>query len=204
MPNKRRGNKKGRPNGGRRSGQAMIALSMSDMNERQLAVRKDRVSLRGKVYSVVNTTVGIGVSPLLPAALGERVTALSNLFARWRILKLVIRNFPTSTSTGTEAFGLIDDDSAEGGSAPLPADISQVVALRCSVSGLSTVNPSELQWNPIDPTKWYYTHQGGAASDPRWVVPASLAVAAATTVSAGFAFIIYFTIEFEGAYAPTD
>jgi len=178
----------------------MLALSLSDASERQLATRGDRVVLRGKNLATVLLTVTIGVAPLTPASFGDRVLKMAQLFSRWRIVKLIIKNSPTPSGvTGNFGYGVIDDDSAEGGSAPLPTTLSEIIELRCSNALLSVTNPNELQWNPIDPQKWYYTQAGGASSDPRLYSPCSVAVSAAGSATS-VSFIYYYTIEMEGAY----
>jgi len=198
MPNKRRTNAR---KGKRVSGPRVVtALTQSDTAERALAVRGDRVTVKGKNLATVLITGTIGTALLFPASFGDRVAKLSALFSRWRIVKLIVKNAPVSGTAGfPAAYGLIDDDSTEGGSAPLPTTQAEIVELRCSNTLLSTTMPGELAWKPVDPQKWYYTQAGGASSDPRLYAPASIAVAAITG-STSVSFVYYFTIEMEGAF----
>jgi hypothetical protein len=176
---------------------------MQDMRERQLAVRSDRITMSGKV--IVTVAAGTsGTQVFSPAALGDRIFKVASIFARWRIVKLIIVSGPVST-TGAFSFGVVDDNSSEGGSAPLPTTVNEVVELRCSKFPLSSVNPNEIEWKPVDPQKWYYTSPGGGTgSDNRFVYPSTLAYAATSAPSAAVSFGVYYTTEFEGAFDNTS
>jgi hypothetical protein len=157
--------------------------------------------MSGKTF-VTTTALGtlIGAAVLSPSAFGNRVAVASGIFARWRIVKLIIKtpSDPAATPLYT-AIGVSDDDGAEGGSVPAPTTAQEIVELRCSIANFSQVNPSEFVWTPVDKSRWYYTQQGGSSADNRFVIPGTLFVSSST---AGFVVncLVYYTIEFEGGF----
>jgi hypothetical protein len=175
-------------------------MNQADARERQLAVRSDRISISGKVFfSVTSATAGVTTFPMNPTFFGDRVTRHATLYSRWRILKVIIQNGPAVG--GLIALGVVDDYTSEGGAAPSPSTISEVVQLRCSRANISTVNPSEFDWKPLDRDKLYYTQNGAATapSDLRLTTPGTFAVGATAAITS-LSIVVYYTIEFEGAY----
>jgi len=201
----KRGDRRARQNKNSGSARATIALSQSDMRERQLASRSDRVSIRGKAFFTSADLTAATYNPLNPAFFGDRVLKHAALYARWRIIKLVLQNGPTNVTSSTatfQAYGIVDDYTAEGGSVPLPTSIAEVVELRCARTNLSSVNPSEIEWKPLDPSKLYYSQSGAAATpaDPRFAIPGTLVVISNNATAPSLSFVVYYTIEFEGAF----
>jgi len=202
-PSKQRSGVNRRASQNKRSGsaRATIALTQYDMRERQLAERSDKIIMSGKTITgitAVGTSPVVGTLPLNPASFGNRIQVCGLIFARFRITKLIVVANPGGTLA---AFGVVDDYTAEGGSAPLPVTLEEVAEVRCSKTSLSTVNPNELIWKPVDPMKWYYTTNGNAASDGRFQYPASLA--AGFTAAGSNSFTVYYTLEFCGGYDNT-
>jgi hypothetical protein len=204
MPGKRIG-RKGTRKGRSSSGKATIALSMSDMRERQLATRTDRIIISGKTaFSVLEPATGASNTAINPSFFGDRVNRHSLLYARWKVIKMIVQNAPANQtgSNTAQAYGVVDDYSFEGSTAPLPSTVNEVVELRCSRANLSVVNPSELEWKPLDPMKLYYTQSGNSSTDPRLVIPGTFATASGgNAVTANF--VVYYTLQFEGAFDNT-
>jgi len=199
----KRGDRRARQNKNSGGPRATIALSMSDARERQLAVRSDRVIMSGKcVITAAGVSGTVGLTPLYASTFGDRLANMAKIFSRFRIIKLIIKS-PPASGTFASAFGVVDDYTGEGASAPLPTTLSEVVELRCSVANLSTVNPNEIEWKPLDPMKVYYSQPGTAAnaSDSRLAVPATLVEFAAN--AGNIPFVVYYTIEFSGAFDNT-
>jgi len=110
---------------------------------------------------------------------------------------MVFKLIPAVGTTGTNSytFGVMDDNSGEGGSVPDPTSSAGILHLRSST--LVAINPAVMKWNPIDGDKWYYT-QAGTGGDGRLIVPASLFAAAVGTSFTG-QIELHFTAELEGA-----
>jgi hypothetical protein len=189
----KRGDRRARQNKRSGSSQAITSLTMTEMNERQLAVRKDRVMLRGKqLFAMTTNTSGLFSSALNASVFGSRVFGILRYFQRWKIIKLQVKIFiPTA---GFSAYvGVGDDPSAVG-----PSNPEDVLELRCSRAiTQSGADSNEFQWNPVDPDKWYYTADEGATGDVRLTAPAQ--IAAAHGVAGTYNVLLYYTIEGEGA-----
>jgi hypothetical protein len=170
------------------------------MRERQLAIRSDKISMSGKFLFPLNVTAAGTFQVFSPAAFGDRIAKCGAIFAKWRIVKLILVAAPPTTGAGNlTAIGVVDDNTGEGGSVPLPGTISEVVELRCSKASFSIVNPNEILWKPTDPLRWYYTTAGASGSDNRLVFPATF-VAISGSTGGTFNFVVYYTLEFQGAY----
>jgi len=196
MPRRNRGNKSGRSRSNRGGVQPVISLSLSEAEERKLSVRSDRTSLRGKqVFSVTNGSGVSGASGLSVSNFGFRLGGLLGYYLRWRIVKLVIKPIYAPPGSGTLVYGVSDDpnDVTTG------LSLNEVLELRTSrLVSSSGTDSSELQWNPVDPTKWYYTISEGAAGDVRLTTPCSLQSLNGTPGT--IQYVIYYTIEAEGAF----
>jgi len=186
----------------KRSGSSRVTetRNMIESSEAQYASRGDRITVKDKFLMSFTGSSIIG-TPITAQALGQRLSAFSLLFTRWRLLKMVFRLIPAVSSTGTNSytFGVLDDNSGEGGSVPDPTTSSEILHLRAST--LVAINPAVMKWNPVDADKWYYT-QAGTAGDGRLIVPASLFTAAVGASYTG-QIEIHFTAELEGATAIT-
>jgi hypothetical protein len=168
---------------------------MCESREKQLAVRSDQITMSGK-SAVVLAGGPLNNFTLRPTTFGDRIVTVANIFARWRIVKLIVQLPPAGTGGSAIAFGITDDFIGEGGSSPAPSTFNEVLELRCSRTNLSTVNPSEIEWKPLDSSKWYYT-QPGASGDNRLVFPGSLSTFGPGT---GVPIVFYYTLEFAGAF----
>jgi hypothetical protein len=199
MSRNNRGNKgrRSQPRRGRGGIQAVTSLSLSEAEERKLSIRSDLASFRGKqIFSVANLSGVSGASNISPSTLGLRIGTLLGMYLRWRILKLVIKPL---VSSGTLYYGVTDDaNDATSGLNP-----NEVLELRVSraVTFFGT-DTSELQWNPIDPAKWYYTTSEGAGGDIRLVSPCS--IESLNSVAGTVSYLIYYTIQAEGAFDNTS
>jgi len=195
-PNKQNKNaSRGKRNSGRSQG---LALSASDMFEKQLSQRKDNIALKGSII-LSSSTTGLNAVQLTPTSLGGRVGQIANFFQRFRIRRLVFRILPPVTSTGvstsTVPFGVFDDTSTSG---DIPTSILGITQLRCSVlAGNGRTVDQDLIYSPVDPNIWYHTVAESSASDPRFEVQAALLSFLPTGVTTNVQ--CYYTIEFEGA-----
>jgi len=194
MPKRHSRARKGRGRG------AGMALTPSQKFESELSKRKDRCVLKGaNVFS--SSTVTVNTVSLYPSNMGQRPTDLSSVFARFRILRLVIKILPpTATTVALGAFALGIEDDVGLNTSETPVSVSGICALRCScLFGGGQTLPTELVWNPIDPDKWYYTQIGSTenTSDSRLRIPATIYfnVSTGSTVT----FQVFYTMEFEGA-----
>jgi len=199
MPNVRRsrGNVQGR-NRRARAPQAVTSLSLSETAERQLATRSDKAVFKGKQLLSVISGVNGGNVQLDPTTFSNRLGTLLGLYARWRILKLILKPVaPPSVGGAFTGYGVIDDPTL----IPSSISLNEVIEARCSriVSSTGT-DTDELQWNPIDPTVWYSTDVAG---DARLYSPCSIVLPGFTSTTT-VQFVAYFTIEAEGAYDGTS
>jgi hypothetical protein len=166
-------------------------------SEVQLASRKDRFVSRGKTLVTVSLTAAtifsLNLTPL-STVFGSRMTAANNIFARYRIVKLLLRTVNPGV-TDNVAFGLLDDVTTAPGT--LPTTQNDVVQLRCStfIFGGQTT-PTIIDWKPIDPLKWYYT-QTDVGGDARLAVQCALV--AFSQITGSQTFEMHYTLEFEGA-----
>jgi len=170
------------------------------MRERQLATRSDKIVASGKTIFTLPLTTTPASQVFSPSAFGDRIARLSSVFARWRIVKLIVVA-PAVATTAITGFGIADDvaTTSEG---PILTSLQMIAELRCSKVSMSTVNPNELVWNPIDIMKWYYVlAPSSGLGDARLVFPATLWAASSSAATANFA--VYYTLEFEGAYDVT-
>jgi len=194
MPKNRSRARKGR---GRGSG---VSLTPSQKFESELSKRKERCILKGSnVFS--SSTVTVNTVSLFPANMGQRPSDLSGVFARFRILRLVVKILPpTTTSVALGAFALGIEDDVGLNVAETPVSVSGICALRCScLFGGGQTLPTELMWNPVDPNRWFYTQNASSedATESRFRIPATIYfnVTTGSTVT----FQVFYTIEFEGA-----
>jgi len=172
-------------------------LSLVQASEMQLATRKDRFTSRGKTTLAFSLAAGIINTVLAPSVLGSRMVAASLIFSRYRFVKLLFRVFIPVGGTSNLIVGLLDDSA--NSISDLPTTFNDVAQLRCStiVYGGVTV-PTEFEWKPIDPLRWYYVDaESSGGADTRFVNPCTLCqfIAGATSVL----YEIHYTIEFEGA-----
>jgi len=117
------------------------------------------------------------------------------IFARYKIVKLIIQVRPLLGQTTNTVFGILDD--VINSAATLPTTFNDVYQLRCSaiISPGQTV-PTIFEWKPVDPDKWYYT-EGDIGGDNRFTVPAGLVAFSSSGTVLPVEF--HYTIEFEGA-----
>jgi len=193
----KRGNRRVRQN--KRSGmtRTMEVRDPIQSSEFSLASRGDKISVRGKVLLNNTLPTSLTAIPLLPAVFGSRALALSLLFARWRIEKLLLKIGNTYYASFYLPYGIMDDFSGEGGSVPIPVNNNDILELRSSTVVMN--NGTIMKWNPVDPSKWYYTTQGGTGSDSRFVIPASLFLPAAPSGTIPTTIELHWTLSFEGA-----
>jgi len=192
--NRNRSRMKGRRGGG--GSRAVEALSLYTMNERQLATRSDRVSLRGKSFFTITASspTSSGSIALLYSAFNNRMTQILKNFNYWRLAKVVLK---CSTTVTGSAIGFFEDYSGEGGSIAVPTTVTGVTQLRSATLMLETV--SQLQWNPHDSNRWFYVAVG---SDTRFSCPASIFYASQSGSSTVTGELLY-SIEAYGAVDAT-
>lgn len=190
-------NRRARQNKSSGRGRQQPMLNLIEQSERQLATRKDQCVCRGKTILQLSSA-GLVSLAILPANLGSRVSSLSLLYSRWKVVKLVIEAITGNIDSNSfSSVGILDD---VGTSSDLPTTQNDVLQLRCAslVYGNKTA-PTIFQWNPIDSTKWYYTTTD--TSDPRFVVPAT--IFASGSSGSYMQGQIHYTIIFEGAVAES-
>jgi len=175
------------------------SLTPSQKFEAELSARKDRAVLKGSFLNS-SSTVAINSLAMNPTILGQRPSAMSAIFSRFRILRLVIKILPPVVSSLVAptpfALGVLDDDYSNSGEDPV--SINGIAALRCStVYGAGMTLPTEIQWSPIDPNRWFYVFTESVNPDQRLTIPCTLIF----NVSTGslVTFQVYYTLEFEGA-----
>jgi hypothetical protein len=171
------------------------SLSLSEAEEMVLSKRKDQISLRGKQILNIPVTGGMGSLALLSSSFGTRVSAILAFFARWKIMRLVIKPITNTGSPITsEVVGLQDDPSL------VPSSFTQneILELRCSrLLSSSGTDTDEFQWNPIDSNYWFSTNSSG---DVRLNTPAAMLVNLSPTSVSIAPFVVYYSILAEGAY----
>jgi len=192
MPMKRAFRRKG----GKRSS-ATMSLTPSQQFEKELASRKDICVVKGS-FLLTSSTVAINTTSMNPKLIGGRPGTIAPAFARFRLLRLVVKILPPTTSSGAAfgpfGFGVLDD---VGVTADTPATLAGIAQLRCNVQyGYGVTVPTELVWNPVDPRKWYYVDTE-SSGDPRLQIPCELVYNVST--GAIVAFQVFYTFEFEGA-----
>jgi hypothetical protein len=161
----------------------------------RLGVRKDTISLVGKV--LLSITLGAGVTALSLAVsnFGARVGTIGLTYARWRIVKLHFF-FPIGgSSTGPQAWCCIDDSNLGD---ELPTSLDGVYESRVSCVSLTT-GSSTLEWKPVDAAKWYYTEAESSGSDDRLIIPCTVLTYSAGTPIGNLAFECFYTLEFSGS-----
>jgi len=140
----------------------------------------DAVVLRDTQFAFGFTTPASGTSStgfaFNLANLGPRVSTISALFTRFRIIALRIRFVPTvgSTTAGLLTLGVVDDtDTVATGTTISPE--------QCRISSENSIwRNVTLYWEPIDKEKWYYTSNSTVSDttpDPRLTTPATLVMA---------------------------
>jgi len=195
-------------NSGRRgnsSGPRVIQTrNMIESSEAQLASRSDEITFRAKHLLTFNTASGLVGLPMTPTFLGGMTGALATVYSRFRILKLVFRVSPATSTTVINnapfATGIMDDNSGEGGSVPDPTSMTGIMALRCSSLNTSS-DDTYFKWNPLDPAKWYYS-TSGSSGDNRLVVPGSFYISALPTGYTAY-IEMHMTVQFAGASSAT-
>jgi hypothetical protein len=175
--------------------------------DRSLSLRQDRIVLKGKAQISITVAsaslpTGKNINPDFAAFLGSRVSTLSGLFSRYRILKLSFFSTAISATNDSLVIGVQDDD----GTAAIiqPANYADVLVLRCSAPFNQIAGgQSCLMWSPVDPTKEYYTQTAtGTAVPDRFNSVGTFwgAINGASPVTA--VFVVFYTIEFSGATEP--
>jgi hypothetical protein len=164
----------------------------------RLANFKDRSRLLGKHYISQSVTTTISSIDLVASTFGTRSSAYANLFARWRIVRILLSPVLSASSSSTTpvAVGFLDDTHLTGDA---PTTLDDVVQLRCSAifSSSSTVE-TDIEFRPVDPKTWYYTENESTASDARLYIPSSLWFLSSGS-SSTVGFLMSYELEFEGA-----
>jgi len=190
---KRRGTKQRR---------TVVSITPSESFNLGLARSDDALCLRGKYVTSFTTSATANTATLVfniyPNNLGTRATQLATTFSRYRVKSLNFKFISqiTSSGIGSVSLGLVDDAAGEG---EQPTDLNQVSELRCSASNFTAQTiPTEFQWRPLDPFKWYYLTGGVTNSDIRLVNPSSLYVAS-TEAGQSVVMEVDYVIVFKGA-----
>lgn len=181
------------------------SLTLSELEEKRLSTRSDLASFRGKqIVSGFSSVAGSGDVVISPSVFGNRLGALLANYARWRIQKLVIKSLTVPEPAGTAGsigsaltVGVYDD--------PLLASTTltqnEILESRCSrVLSISGADSNEFQWNPIDRDLWYSTLSTG---DARLYAPCAFVFAGFPT-NTNVNFVVYFSVQAEGAYDNTS
>jgi hypothetical protein len=173
-------------------------MSQTEKFNMNLSRGQDSFNLKGK-YLLGGVSLSTSPSTLVIltplAQLGARANALSSVFSRYRINRLIIRFLATQSLGGNAVLGVVDDATVEGDAPTTPQD---VLECRCSAiaMGNETV-PVIFNWSPVDRSKWYYTFTGASGSDPRLTVAATLYAASTNTSTVDVE--IDFDVTFKGA-----
>jgi hypothetical protein len=61
-----------------------------------------------------------------------------------------------------------------------------------------------MQWNPIDPMRWLFTTTEGSSGDIRLQAPAAIVANVQGTGITSVGFVVYYSIEMEGAQDLTS
>jgi hypothetical protein len=192
--NSKRGDRRARQN--KLSGNVTVRTP-SEAFELRLSVFKDKARLLGKHFlslTAINTMTNINLTANL---FGSRSAAYANIFARWRIVRILLQPIVGgSGGTTPVAIGFLDDSSL---TSDAPTTLDDVVQLRCStlLSTGSSVDTS-FEFRPVDPKMWYYTETESSTSDARLYIPTSLwyiSTGTSTTVN----YLMSYELQFEGA-----
>jgi len=150
-------------------------MTQTEKFNQNLSRGQDSFNLKGK-YLLSGVSLSSTPSTLIiltpVTQLGARANALSTVFSRYRINRLIVRFLSTTSLGGNAVIGIVDDSPGEGDAPATPQD---VLELRCSAiaMGNETV-PVIFNWSPVDRTKWYYTFTGASGSDPRLTTVATM------------------------------
>jgi len=173
------------------------SLSLSEAEEVILSKRKDQCVLRGKQIANIAVSGGFGGFSLTPGTFGSRVNTILSCYERWKILKLVVRPLADISAGLTSSVIAITDDGEQSST---PLSQSQLLEYRCSrVLGGSGTDNNEFLWNPVDPSKWYYTNLEASSGDVRLVAPGVLYTTLTPATITTSSQLIYYTIVAEGA-----
>jgi hypothetical protein len=158
----------------------------------RLGVRKDTISLVGKVLLSLGPSTAAGVYSISLAVsnLGARVGTIGATYARWRIVKLHLF-FPSSSFLAAA----VSDDTNLGDE--LPTSEAGVYESRTSCLILSS-SAATLEWKPVDPAKWYYTNAESSGSDDRLIIPATV-IGYAPGALISMTFECFYTLQFSGS-----
>jgi hypothetical protein len=159
--------------------------------------------LRGKI--VVNVTLaanGAGFVILTAASFGQRVATILSCFQRWKIMKLIVKPLLANSSI-VSSYALTDDPLL--GTGTTGNFQNAIVSVRCSRTydpGVGSES-ADLQWNPVDPSKWYYVTPEEGSGDIRLIAPNSFMVQSGSTAGT-FSVLFYFSIDAEGSTNPAS
>jgi hypothetical protein len=165
---------------------SVTIMTPSSAFEAKLARSSDAMVLRGKflLSNVVSGTPN-SIIALTPVNFGARAAAAATIFTSYRIKKIGIKFNGQTTNSGVSnaaavVLGILDDASGAEGDAPSTAN--GVLELRCSaVSMPAETISTELTWSPVDKNLWYHTSSGSSTSDPRFLFPGVVYIAALST-----------------------
>jgi hypothetical protein len=193
--NNKRGVRRARQN--KSSGRGVTIMTPTERFENSLSTNSDAFNLKGKIFlSPSLSTTPSAFQSITPATLGARALALSLIFARYRVNRLIVK-FQVLTNSANALIGFLDDSSTGEGDGP--STVAGILEYRCSGVNFSTATtPTYLTWSPTDSSKWYYCTAGASGSDPRLSVAAILY--GGVTIAGGSAAVeIDFDITFKGA-----
>jgi len=200
--NNKRGDRRARRN--KRSGgpSSMLGqLSLSKQFEIKCSQSIPSCIRRIKYGSFAAPNLTAAAINLYPGNMGTAAATLAGIYSRYRVIKAIFKQVPTSGSTtiGRVYMGVVDDTGGEGGSSVIPASMNDITALRCSTNaGLG--EDGEFQWKPLDPDRWYYVYTANTY-DQRFSVPGTFYSKTEPFGQTGtFSTTIegYFTLEFAG------
>jgi hypothetical protein len=119
------------------------------------------------------TTTYLGLKPY---TFGDRVTAVANVYTRYRYrsLRFEYKTHVGSTTVGALALGVADDSNNTDIAGNIGGIYDPVVNLRCSGDNALWKNFT-FMWTPLDKSKWYYTDTSG--TDPRFDTQACILAA---------------------------
>jgi hypothetical protein len=153
------------------------------------------------MINILSLATGYGSMNLIPTLIGSRVNGVLAFYERWKLMKVILKPI----SININCMGISDDPLDGSGDI---TTINEILELRCSrylnqVTGTGTVSApgtdtDELQWNPIDPLKWYYTQLEGAG-DIRLVAPGNVVFFNTTATAQSSSFVLYYSILGEGS-----
>jgi len=136
-----------------------------------------------------------------PQSLGDRVSVVSSVFARYRFnsLRFQLKAKLPVTTPGTVVMGVLDDDNSNASG----TTSAQVLDYRIS-SERHVYADQTIRWSPLDKSKWYYTTQGG---DGRFQFPCTLIISTDDVIPSSlfpigtpvYSLDLHYSITFEGA-----